>query len=105
MTTIKTNHRPRPVLFVHDLSPLERSRNDIDADSSDSFFRYRREVYPLSDFVRIVPQGGTSYGFEHHDLSGELKGWDGIMTDSFFSALVVRLSDDCEEVVVGLLFS
>jgi hypothetical protein len=103
---ITTNHHSRPVFPVHDLSPCERSRHDIDADSGGAFFRYRGEVYNLDDFVRIIPQGETPiYGFAHHDHDGSLKGWNGIMTDSFFSGIVVRLSDDCEEVVVGLLLS
>jgi hypothetical protein len=105
MTTIITNHRPRPLLSAYDLSPRERKRNDIDDDSSQYFIRYRGEVYPLDDFTRITLRGEQGGPFACYDRDGSLSGWHGMLTDSFFSAIVIRLNDDCDEVVVGLLLS
>jgi hypothetical protein len=100
---ITSNYHSRPVFPVHDLSPSERSKHDINADSDDSFFRYRGDVYPLSEFVRIIRPGGNSpHGFEFHDHENAFIGWDGIRTDSFFSAIVIRLAPDGESAIVGL---
>lgn len=121
--TIRTNHVPRPVINAWELTPEERKEFDyLDweaierGEDSASFIRYRGELYDLSEFVRIVPQGGTDpNGFAHYDHSGDLAGWDGIRTDSFFSGLVVRYPReqgyrgetifDYENVVVGLMLA
>lgn len=120
--TIRTNNVPRPIINAWELTAKERSEFgylDWDAiergEDSASFIRYRGELYDLSEFVRIVPQGGNGGAFAHYDHSGELSGWDGIRTDSFFSGIVVRypreqnyrgetILDD-ESVIVGLLLA
>lgn len=84
---------------AHELTDDERKEFDYidDLDEQfDRFFRYRGSIYDSHEFIRIVPKGGTSVGFEHHDLSGDLKGWHGIHCDSFFSAIVIRISNDNE---------
>ena len=72
-------------LYWQDLSDVERKEFDyLDTDDDRQgaiFFRYRDWVYDLGEFMR----------FNRHDLPGR---WDGYFTDSFFSAVVVRLLDD-----------
>jgi hypothetical protein len=109
---IRTNHQPRPILHPWDLSLGELGEFDYHlegkppteenwTDSGAQFFRYRGQLYDLGEFVRIVPQGGHGGGFAHHDHSGSLAGWDGIATDSYFSATLIKIGEDCETVTVG----
>lgn len=106
---IKTNGQARPVLYWYDLTKPEQVEFDYmktDAAKEDGrFFRYKGAVYDLGEFVRIVPKGGTGGGFALYDHSGDLAGWDGICTDSYFSGIVVRYADEFESVVVGLAIS
>lgn len=104
--TIITNHHPRPIIYGFELSESERSEFDYLENIEDaSFFRYRGQLYDLGEFVRIVPAGSKGSAFAHYDHTGELSGWHGIATDSYFSAVVVRYSEDDEAVVVGLALS
>lgn len=73
------------------------------ADSGAMFFRYRGDLYDLGEFVRIVRPGSNDNPFCHRDHNGTLAAWDGIRTDSYFSAIVVKyIGDDCELLRVGL---
>lgn len=105
---IKTNHHYRPILQGYELTPAEQEEAGLNNWSEDemgeaSFIRYRGQLYPLGDFVRIVPAGGRGGGFAHYDHTGNLKGWDGLLTDSFFSALVLAYHpEDFDMVKIGL---
>lgn len=109
MITIKTNHHARPILQAYELTEKELKEFDyLEGDSLDqaNFFRYRGTCYDLGQFVRIKHKGCMSFEpFAHFDHSGDLKGWDGIMTDSFFSGIVVKYTDDNESLIVGLALS
>lgn len=107
--TITTNNVPRPLIYGMDLTPKEAKDFDyIDAEEfpTHNFFRYRGDVYDLQEFVRIVKKGESGGPFAHCDHGGTLKEWDAIATDSYFSAVVIRFTDDTfEEIVVGLELS
>jgi hypothetical protein len=96
---VQTNNVPRDVIDAYELSTEERADFDyIDWDAIDrgedsaSFFRYRGQLFDLGEFLLTT--------------SGELRemGWEGIATDTFFSATVVRYVDDGERVVVGRVY-
>lgn len=98
---VVTNGVPRDVVDAAELSAEERAEFDyLDwpaierGEESASFFRYRGTVYDLGEF-----QGTRGTAGE------ELRRWDGFLSDSFFSAVVVRYVDAGERVVVGLLLS
>ena len=59
-----------------------------DAESIDGFFCYRGLWYHIGDFMRT-----------------DIEGWDGIHVDSFFSGVLIRLSDDCESYMVATCYS
>jgi hypothetical protein len=121
--TIRTNNVPRPVLHAYELSLSELADFDylIDVaddasdddkqtawfDSGATFIRYRGELYSMNDFVAIVPRSQYRGGYTHAvDDDSPLLRWDAILTDSFFSGIVIRYADrDCETVVVGLALS
>jgi len=112
--TIKTNNVPRDIVNAHELAEKERKEFDYlnwqaieRGEESASFVRYRGVLYSLSDFVRIVPRSGNlgPMGFCHPiDDDSPLANWHGILTDSFFSGIVLRFVDD-DGVIVGLLLS
>jgi hypothetical protein len=59
----------------------------------DGFIKYRKTWYHTSDFMRN--SGAT-------DLT---KGWDGYHSDSYFSGVLIKLSDDGEEYKIGTYIS
>lgn len=100
---IITNHVPRFVVYAWELTAKERAEFDyldweaIEAGKdSASFFRYRGSTYDLGDFMRTSDLG----------VANELKEWQGYISDSFFSGIVVKYVDDNgESVIVGRYFS
>jgi hypothetical protein len=87
---IKTNNHLRPVLYWHDLTEKEQAEivDNYDTVKDGTFFRYRKEIYDLSDFVRVG-----------EDLESD---WDGCMSETVFSAVLVKYSEDGDFLKVGL---
>jgi len=96
---IISNNQPRPVLDWWELSDKELEPFDyIDwlavhhAGHSVTFCRYRGVVYDLAEFMttRLLPEDNP------------LRDWDGYMSDSFFSGIVVRhVPSEYDNVIVG----
>ncbi len=104
---VVTNHHPRPVIEGHELTEKERAEFDyIDwpkieqGEDSASFFRYKGQLFDLGEF-------SVDYGItKGAGLPDLLTGWDGYMSDSFFSAFVVRYVERCDDaVVVGRVYT
>jgi hypothetical protein len=99
---IKTNHVPR--LVIDDYQLTEAERQDFDyldwpaierGEGSAEFFRYRGTLYDLGEFMTTATLSATSPFSE----------WDGYMTDSFFSGIVIKYNaPDYDRVVVGTWF-
>lgn len=94
--TIATNRHWRPVLQAWDLTPKERAQFDyldweriMASEDSREFIRYRGVTYDLGDFSETMPR----------ILRG--KGWDGWQSDSFYSGIVVRWSEDGDQIMIG----
>jgi hypothetical protein len=64
-----------------------------DGEDQDGFFKYRGNWYHTSDFMVAS------------DKMQKATGFDGINTDSIFSAILIKISEDCEEYKVGLIMS
>ena len=93
MTMItRTNNQSRPLLVWEDLTPKEQAGLDyIKPDETGAqFFRYKGCVYDSCDIPRA---------------SADLAPWDGCLAESYFSAILVRYTDDLEGVIVGQAFS
>lgn len=94
--SIKTNNQSRDLLCLSDFNEAEQKqiRSDFDwmlpedLECECGFFRYRSSVYHLQDFMRT--EGNEAF-----------QGWDGYLSDSYFSGVLIRLGDDCESVVVA----
>ena len=93
--TVKTNNVPRDLISTFELSTAKYSelRKEFDyLDDQDfdyaMFFEYRGQVYALADFMRT-----------EGDILHE--GWQGILNETFFSGIVVKIIESCERIVVG----
>jgi hypothetical protein len=78
-----------------DLSDKERAELDYIVDDKQDWwqgFRYKSEVYDLGEFVNLSAMGYPE---------SLKKDWHGIQTESFFSGIVVRYTDDHGSVIVG----
>lgn len=105
---IITNNQQRELIYGYQLTEKEYQDFDYlgeyqsDEMVMEQFIRYKGELYYLGDFVRIEKAGGRTSYFAHTDWDGSLSGWHGILTDSYFSAIVIKWADsDFESVVVG----
>jgi len=89
---IITNNQPRYLLDFDELTDKEQEDIDISVDywSEVDFVRYKGTVYNLDEFT--VPSNASP------DV---LKAWDGFLSDSFFSGILVKWSEDGEQVIMG----
>lgn len=99
--TITTNNQPREVLHAWDLTPAERTdlgiTTEAQATNDDrTWVRYRGELYSLRDFSTTWGLGITPHPFT---------GWDGYLTDTMGTGLVVKPAPDdfgsWDHVIVG----
>ena len=91
---IRSNKHWRNFLYGYELTDKEKSEFDwIDQEEIDThnFFKYRGCVYSLDQFMRFN--------------GGGLDEWDGYAGDSYFSGVVIKLSDDGEQYQVGTYIS
>lgn len=92
---IRTNNHWRPLVYGYELTEKERAEFDyIGADEIDSheFFRYRGIVYDPSEFMWIdasITPHPQREGWEH---------WNGYLSDSYFSGILIRYSEDFESI-------
>ncbi len=91
---ITTNNHWRQFKYRYEV-PTEILEDQFDwtneDDHSDGFFEYRGWWYHLDDFIR-----SNDPAFD---------GWNGILTDSYFSGVLIKLSDNCEEYQVATVTS
>ena len=100
--TIICNQVPRDIVDAWELSAVERADFDyldwekIEAgEDSASFFRYMGETYDLGDIPAV----------DHRpDMDRFFQAWDGILSDTFFSGILVRYVDECERIIVGRFY-
>lgn len=91
---IRTNNKPRHIVYGFELSDKEKQEFDYLGDGLDGalFFRYKGKVYALDEFVRI-------------EENSPFTGWHGYASDSYFSGVVVKYTNNHESVIVGQYFS
>lgn len=87
--TITTNNIPRNTLYRHEVpEAVLADQFDYldDEEADDGFFQYRGVWYHLSEFMVTT------------NLPDELQKWHGYKAESFSTGVLVRLSNDCEQV-------
>jgi len=92
---IKTNNVARPIIYACELSKKdwknlgyeedEQSRAEQDGDS---FIKYKGNIYPLGDFMRL-------------DDNSLFKGWQGYISESFFSGILIKFCQDNDFAIIG----
>ena len=100
--TIKTNNVPRETfsgmladMYVGE-AKAKKLREQFDYLTDEEFevtdfIQYRGYFYSLGDFMRASD-----------DATGDLSGWDGYASDSFFSGVCIKFHDSpYGEVIVG----
>lgn len=105
---ITTNNVPRPLVSGCGVpAAIMDSEFDYvpeDDRYSERFFCYRGSWYDLHEFSMIQARGAAGYADHPVDVNSPLRAWDAIQTDSYFSAIVIRLVDD-DRVIVGRAYS
>ena len=94
---IITDHKWKPFTYRCDV-PESILGDQFDwtneEEHTDGFFKYRKWWYHLGDFMRVDPV-----------IQNEMKEWHGIAHDSYFSGVLIKLSDDGEEYMIATVFS
>lgn len=88
--TVKSNNIPRAVVRGYELTDKEKAEFDYytnDELDIALFFRYKGEVYDTGEFL-LAPDS--------------LKPWQGYSSSSYFSGVVIKYTDDMENVIVGV---
>ena len=93
--TIKSDLRAKPFVYGIDM-PQSVLRNQFDylddAEGRDGFFQYNGHWYLLDDFMRT------------EGLMAKL-GWHGVVSDTYFSGVLIALVDDGMGYIVGTYYS
>ena len=87
---IKTDHKWKNFLDWYQLTDKEKADFDY---MSTSFIRYRGAVYSMDDFMVLDAQS---------PFPGK---WHGYQSDSFYSGVLIELSDDGEQYRIGTYIS
>lgn len=103
---ITTNNATRPIIDAWELTEQEQKEFDYldweaikEGRDSASFVRYQDTLYDLGEFSRIIAPDAR----RHHPMEcaePAFQDWQGYMSDSFFSGLLIRYVDD-ESVIVA----
>ncbi len=103
--TIITNNHWNNFLYGYELP--EKVKNDfdwidIDEIEGHSFIKYRNCYYSLSDFMSF--HNTVHYG--QAPVKGDFGyGWDGYKGDSFFSGVIIKVSDCGDMYKIGTYLS
>ena len=105
--TIRTNGHYRPVLCWENLTAKECAEFDEEVFYNSSFFRYRGWVYTLDEFMRVEANSPV-VEVKHRSLKGLtfiIYGWDGYLSESAFSGILVKYSSCGDAVKVATYLS
>lgn len=98
---IKTNNIPRHLVYGYELTKKESAEFDYlspEELNEREFVRYKGQVYDMGEFMRIDKTMAP-----HTQRDGG-ENWHGYSSDSFFSGVLVRVSNDGESVVMASYF-
>jgi len=93
---IKTNNHARYFLYGYEVPKKvmkEQFSHLADDEKADGFFKYRGQYYHTSDFLRIS-EGAPA----------DMQKWHGVVNDSMFSGVLIRISEDCEQYQVATFY-
>ena len=99
MMKIYTNNHDRHLKYKDEVpQDIIDDYDWLDEDEAfDGWIHYRDRWYHTSDFMRFGYGGGT--------VPDEFDGWHGYLNDSFFSGVIIKLSDCGESYNIGTFIS
>lgn len=106
--SIRTNNHWREPVPFFELPESVRSDFDyVDEEEqySDRFVCYRNHWYDLHEFFRIHAMSGSDPHAMRPEAGSPFDAWTGYQSDSFFSGIVIRYSEDFEQIQIGTYFS
>ena len=92
---IKTNNKPREIVSFFEIKMThQKEMLELFGERAEEleFFTYKNEVYCLDDFCVLDKKG--QFG----------KQWDASYNETFFSAVLIRLTNCGESVIVGMVY-
>lgn len=93
MLEIITNNQPRNLLYGSELTDKQKEDFDyIDDIDSHDFISYKGQIYDPSEFMRT-------------EEKGDFAAWQGYSSDSAFSGVLLRYTEDQEQVIMGTYYS
>ena len=91
---IKTNNKPYPILYWHELTSKEKQEFNYLENEDDrynaQFIRYKKWVYDIGEFMQTPDDPAFN-------------GWHGYSSDSAFSGVVLKFTDS-DSVVMGTFY-
>jgi len=94
---VTTNNHDRQFLFGYEVPEEVKAEYDwLDDDSKhDNWIKFKGHHYHVADFMAVN-------NIVHNPNPPEWQeGWDGYRSDSFFSGVVIKISDDNETYRIG----
>jgi hypothetical protein len=91
---IKSNYRYRNLLDWEELSVKEKKEFSHTDRELDTYVRYKKQIYLLNDFTAIV----------NNSPFDSIK-WNGYISDSFFSGVLIKLSNDSNSAILATYYS
>lgn len=90
---ITTNNQQRAIMFWHDLPASAQDEYESISDTGSSFFKYKGNYYAFDDFSGCKDDG-------------PFDGWNGYISETAFSGVVVRYCDDWnnDSVIAGSFY-
>lgn len=91
---IVTNNKPRDIVSFFELkNKHQKEMLETFGEQAESFnfFLYKGEVYCLNDFCVV-------------DKSGQLNKWDAALGTLYFTAVVIKLTNCGESIIVGVAY-
>lgn len=104
---IKTNNKPRPILSYWELSNKQKNIVDkeyqgLDDIENHSFIFYKDFPYLLSDFTRVNNNIWCNMPNNSQIVTG---GWHGYLSETFFSAILIKVCADNETCIIGVYYA
>ena len=100
---IITNHKPRELYYIWNFTKKEQETIKRDYDYMDSddlesalFFRYKKSIYSLGDFLSLHNK------IHCPNPPDDFIGWDGYHSFGFIGGLLLKfVADSFESVIIG----
>lgn len=91
---IISNNQPRFIISGFDLPKSAQKDFDyLGEELEESFFvKYLDQYYYMGDFLKI-------------DHTEDFKNWDGYISDTFFSGILIKFCEDGDFVIMGHYYS